>query len=154
MAFCSVLALLIAMQWLLTNQIVAQDQVTVDSSAWDVPGEAVTSYAHPTIDHFAEILDRPVFFKERELPREVVVEAAAPPPTPIRLKLEGVAIATDSRVAVLRSLANNQLLQLSQGMAYNGWKLESVEADSVTFQRGEQTSQLFLELATGYSSRR
>ena len=40
----------------------------------------------------------------------------------------GIAIAGGSRVAVLRNLNGNSLLQLAEGESHEGWTLESIEA--------------------------
>ena len=60
----------------------------------------------------------------------------------------------ESRFAVLRNLADNQLLQLAEGMSHNGWTLESVNANSAAFRRGGQTTELTLDLATDHGRRR
>jgi hypothetical protein len=39
-------------------------------------------------------------------------------------------------------------------MLHNGWTLESVNADSATFTRGGQVSELSLDLATGHARRK
>lgn len=70
-------------------------------------------------------------------------------PTPLLLKLEGVALIGESRVAVLRDLSNNQLLQLAEGMMHDGWTLDSVTAASASFSRGRQTSVLVLDPDSG-----
>ena len=72
----------------------------------------------------------------------VDAKAAPPPPTPLRLTLEGVAMSAGSRIAVLRSQGNNQLLTLGEGMTHEGWTLESIEADRASFRRGGQVTEL------------
>ena len=74
-------------------------------------------------------------------------------PKPLRLKLEGVAIVADSRVAVVRDMENNRLLQLEEGMSHENWTLESVTAARAQFSRGQETSELWLNSADPARSR-
>lgn len=103
-------------------------------------------FVPPDQGEFAEILERPLFFPDRTLPPEPTVAAvAAAPMLPLRLTLEGIAISADDRVAVLRDPANNQLLQLTEGMSHDGWLLESVGKNGVIFKRDAATTELALD---------
>jgi hypothetical protein len=110
-------------------------------------GESV--YLPPRMDDLAEMLDRPLFYADRRMPVPPKPTEAPAALTPLRLKLEGVAITADSRVAVLRDLKNNQLLQLTEGMSHEGWILDEVTASGATFQRGAEIEELALEPDTG-----
>ncbi len=153
LSLCGLLTLIIVAEWLLPPRADAVDELNADSVSVALPALTTATYVHPHIDVFAAILERPVFFKDRKLPLESVAEPVAAP-APIRLKLEGVAIVAESGIAVLRNLADNQLLQLAEGMSHNGWTLETVDADSATFTRGGQVSELSLELATDHGRRK
>ena len=50
-----------------------------------------------------------------------------------------------TRVAVLRNLRNNFLLQLAEGDTHDGWTLDVVNSNSATFSRGEETTELPLD---------
>jgi len=106
----------------------------------------------PTLGALADMLERPLFFADRRMPEPEKAEPP-PPPTPLRLKLIGVAISGDSRVALLRSLVNNQLLHLTEGESHDGWTLDALGAQSGSFSRGPQTTIVPLELE-GQASRR
>lgn len=147
LSLCGVLTLIIVVEWLLPVRADAIDELNAASADLELPTLTSSTYVHPHIDDFATILERPVFFKDRKLPPKPAAEPSAPP-APIRLKLEGVAIVAEARIAVLRDLADNQLVQLAEGMSHNGWTLEAIDADSATFRRGGQVSELSLELAT------
>lgn len=147
LSLCGVLTLIIVVEWLLPVRADAIDELNAASADLELPTLTSSTYVHPHIDDFATILERPVFFKDRKLPPKPAAEPSAPP-APIRLKLEGVAIVAEARIAVLRNLADNQLVQLAEGMSHNGWTLEAIDADSATFRRGGQVSELSLELAT------
>ncbi|MCU7919541.1 MAG: hypothetical protein KZQ95_14470 [Candidatus Thiodiazotropha sp. (ex Epidulcina cf. delphinae)] len=100
---------------------------------------------------FREISDRPLFVEGR-LPPAKPVTAESPPPTqrkPLRLKLEGVAITPDSKVAIIRDLNSNQILRLSQGMNQNDWKVEAVDSTSAIILRDGERLRLDLEIENG-----
>lgn len=153
LAICAVLTLIIVTQWLLATRAQPIRERGADSGRVEFPALSASAYVHPPIDDFAAILKRPVFFKERDLPPEPAAQPV-PAPAPIRLRLEGVAIAADSKVAVLRNLADNKLLQLAEGMSHDGWNLESITADSAAFKRGEEVARLSLNPATGRGTRK
>ena len=67
------------------------------------------------------------------------------PQTPLRLKLEGIAISSDKRIALLRNTADNQLLQLVEGMSHDGWTLEELNSTSGKFIRGSTVTEILLE---------
>ena len=109
-----------------------------------------TSVAHPPTSQLADMLERPLFYVDRRLPEPKAVAAA--PLTPLRLQLEGVALAGGSRVAVLRKLSDNRLIQLAEGMSHDGWTLEAIMADSARFTRGNEVTAL--DLAPAGNARR
>jgi hypothetical protein len=153
LSLCGLLTFIIVAEWFLPDRADVVGQFNADATDIELPKLASSTYVHPHFDEFTAILERPVFFKDRKLPPEPAAEPTAAP-TPIRLKLEGVAIVAEARIAVLRNLADNQLVQLSEGMSHNGWTLEAVAADSAVFRRGEQVSELSLELATSRGRQR
>jgi hypothetical protein len=146
LASASLLALIITIELLLPFEITLVDEATGAVSENEPPHETQSRYVHPHISSFPEILSRPIFFSNREMPAQVVEKSAAPR-TPLRLKLEGIAIATNTRVAVLRDLGNNQLVQLSVGMSHNNWQLTELTSSGATFRRGaDDVAQLTLDL--------
>jgi hypothetical protein len=96
--------------------------------------------------NFTHILQRPLLFEARRMPAAPAV-AAQPkkPQTPLRLKLEGIAISSDRRIALLRNTADNQLLQLVEGMSHDGWTLEELNSTSGKFIRGSAVTEIMLE---------
>ena len=100
----------------------------------------------PALGYYVDMLERPLFYVDRRLPSPPE-EKAAPPPSPLRLTLEGVAIAQGSRVAVLRNTQTRQLVQLEEGATHDGWTLESLDSTSARFKRGEQVTELPLDPA-------
>jgi type II secretory pathway component PulC len=111
-----------------------------------LPAQPESRFVPPDISDFPEVLQRPLFFRDRKLPPEPEPELVTTAPlVPLRLKLEGIAISSDSRVAVLRNTTNQQLLQLAEGMSYDGWLLESVSTDRTVFRRGTEVTELLLD---------
>ena len=134
-------------------QVALHDSANIDTDAErtvaniELPESVPTMFAPRPLDDYSEILERPLFFSDRRMPPEPEVTAEpAKPRSPLRLKLEGVAISANSRVALLRSTADNQLLQLAEGTAHDGWTLQNLTTSGATFRRGEETTEIFLEV--------
>ncbi len=146
LAGCLVLTTIVTAEWSIPYKVAATDEdesgAVIDN---EIPTGAQSRYVHPHIDDFPEILARPIFFSKREMPPEAVARAPAPR-TPLRLRLEGIAIAADNRVAVLRDQGNNQLVQLSVGMTHNNWLLEELTSMSATFRRDDDVAELTLNI--------
>lgn len=105
----------------------------------------IATYMPPTITAFGGILERPLFTPGREPPPEPEpVAAAVVRTTPLRLELEGVAVSTEVRVAVVRDLSNNTLLRIVEGDKHQDWTLERVHPAGVTFSQGDETRELIL----------
>lgn len=139
-----VFALIVTLQLVSPASPSNADEVALPDSDAALPQFGNTALNPPQLAHLADMLERPVFYDDRKLPAPPKDEAP-PPPTPLLLKLEGVAIAGGSRVAVLRNLSNNLLLQLGEGGTHDGWTLESVGSNSASFSRGEQLTELTLD---------
>lgn len=109
------------------------------------------------IASLSEITERPLFTEGRIPPAKPEdsqpVKAQA---TPLRLKLEGVALTPESKVAIITDLQTNELLRLSQGMSHGSWKVTDVSEESVTIQQGPRELILTLEIdeAPGASGKR
>jgi hypothetical protein len=122
----------------------------------DVPGQppapeaaalpTARTYGTPARAAFDEILKRPLFVPDRRPP--AIPPPTAPEPEPqveLPVRLEGIATVGDTRVAVLRDLSNNTGLRLSEGMEFQGWKLDTIEAQRAVLSRGGQVQELILE---------
>jgi len=145
LAGCLVLTAIFAAEWSIPYKVDATDVGESGAAIVDrVPAGAQSGYVHPHISNYAEILARPIFFSQRELPPEAVARAPAPS-APLLLKLEGIAIAADARVAVLRDQGSNQLVQLSVGMSHNNWLLQDITSATATFRRGDDVSTVSLK---------
>jgi len=142
----AILVLVIALEWLLAGNSSPADLDGRGDADISLPAPSDYNYSAPRIDDYPEVVERPVFFRDRTLPPEPEPELVTTAPLlPLRLTLEGVAITSASKVAVLRNTASNQLLNLAEGMSHDGWTLEKVSADRAIFRRGSQTSELLLD---------
>ena len=114
------------------------------------PALARATYDAPDYEAYSEILERPLFTEGRTPPPEqAATESAAATPkkiTPLNLRLEGIALTPEARVAVIRDLASKKMHRLSEGDKHQGWMVESIHATGATLKLGEQTEELTLEL--------
>jgi hypothetical protein len=144
-----VLALVVMGELLLPAQPEAAQIETDDNSSTALPDFGNTRIDAPSLSQLVDLLERPLFFPGRRMPQPEIKKAAPPPPTPLRLKLEGIAIAGGARVAVLRNLNGAGLLQLAEGETHDGWTLDALTSTSAEFSRGAQTNELLLDPSTG-----
>jgi hypothetical protein len=141
-----VLALIVSAEILLPSQPGTANAAAAGDGEIAMPEFGDTTIAAPPIVQLADMMERPLFYIERRMPEPKVEKAPPPPPTPLSLKLEGIAIAGGSRVAVLRNLNGNGLVQLTEGESHEGWTLDELTANSARFSRnGEQSTELPLE---------
>lgn len=143
-----IIALLVALQLLYPATASQATDTTADDDSAVLPDFGDTNLNPPPMNQFVDMVERPLFYVERRMPEPPAAEAP-PPPAPLNLKLEGVAIANGSRVAVLRNPNTRQLVQLEEGGTHDGWTLEAVGSASASFTRGEQVTELLLDPATG-----
>ena len=144
----AVLALVIALQLAYPARTSGFDVEAPADASELLPDFGDTTVSAPTMADLPDVLERPLFFVDRRMP-EPEAAAPPPPPTPLRLKLEGVALSGGARIAVLRNLANNQLVQLEEGGMHDGWTLDSLTSTSASFSRGAQRAELPLEPDAG-----
>lgn len=153
MAANLVIALVVALQLSQTPQPPGSFGSEHDSTSTILPDFGSARLAPPPLSQFVDMVERPLFYVDRRMP-EPPDDVAAAPQSPLRLKLEGIAIAGGSRVAVLRNLNDNGLIQLAEGESHDGWTLEALSSAGARFSRnGEQRTELPLDPA-GSAKRR
>ena len=139
------LAAIVTAELLYSPQSSATTQEAGSAGEAKLPAFTDARLTPPPVSQFVDMLERPLFYIDRRMP-EPPAEAAQAPPTPLRLKLEGIAIAGGSRVAVLRNLNGNGLIQLAEGESHEGWTLDALSSNSASFSRdGDQSTELPLE---------
>ena len=144
------LAACVLLTAVLTMQIHNMVQAKNDSSPGARPAiEQLTreSFAAPGIAAFSEIMERPLFIAGREPPpKPVAVQGVSARLSPLLLHLEGVAITPAARIAVVRDLTSNKMLQLAIGMKHQGWELTAISDNVATFRRGDKSHELTLKI--------
>lgn len=143
----AIVALLITLQLLYPAAASVAMEAPADGKAAVLPDFGDTNLNSPAMSLFVDMVERPLFYVERRMPEPPA--AKPPPPAPLILKLEGVALANGSRVAVLRNPNTRQLVQLEEGGTHDGWTLDAVDAGSASFSRGGQVTELLLDPAAG-----
>lgn len=141
----AVLAALIAVYLLVPAAPSASASEASSVSEAVMPEFGDVALNQPALSVLGEMLDRPLFFADRKFPEPPKNETPPPPPKPLMLKLQGVALAGGSRVAVLRNTSNKLLLQLAEGDVHDGWTLYELTSTSARFSRGPQTAELVLD---------
>jgi len=141
LAACVLLAGILVLENL--NLVQTQDGTSSRTLA-DVNQLERANYTAPGIAAFSEITERPLFREGREPPPVPVQAAVARNISPLRLKLEGVAITPEARIALVRDLSSNKMLHLATGMKHQGWELSSVTNTVATFKRGEESQEITL----------
>ena len=141
-----VLAVVVSAELLLPAQPAAAQAAEMTTDPVNLPEFADATLDAPSLSQLVDLMERPLLYANRRMPQPEVQKAPPPPPTPLRLELEGIAIASGARVAVLRNLNGNGLLQLVEGDSHEGWTLDSLSSTIATFSRsGGQTTELLLE---------
>lgn len=140
------LVLVVAAELFFPAQPAAAQASEITNDPVELPEFADATLDAPALSQLVDLMDRPLLYADRRMPKPEVQKAPPPPPTPLRLKLEGIAIAGGARVAVLRNLNGNGLLQLVEGDSHEGWTLDSLSSTIATFSRnGEQSTELLLD---------
>jgi len=122
----------------------AQAALPPETPATDPP---VTPLAAPELSTLTETVERPLFSPTRRGPQPPppMVEAAAPPPPPAAppaLKVQGVILAGDRTVALLRRDDTGEMLTAHPGDDVSGWHVERIEPGLVTLSGPDGTVEL------------
>ncbi len=121
--------------------------------------------APPPLNHYKEIIERPLFIAERRPPKEEP-EAEEEPEPENEFVLQGVILLPEGKAvlirvdesipvddkkrprgkqAVRRGESKVVRLQMGKDDMVNGWRLEAVEENKVILRKGEETREVLLE---------
>ncbi len=110
------------------------------------------------LESYASILERPLFFPDRELPEiagEESLEEDGPAEsqvTELDARLTGVIITPDRRMAMVTDGKTSKTTVMREGMSLEGdqaaWQLSEISERSVSFAAGEMTAELELKVNT------
>lgn len=115
-----------------------------------VVSAAIPTFSLPSVDNYAETVERPLFAHDRQphqsvaVPKQPQTQQPVRQADPNRFVLSAVVIEGDMRVALLRDPANGKLTRLKEGSSVGGWSLSEVKADSVVLSNGSTTQEVQL----------
>ncbi len=100
----------------------------------DLPAEP--SFVMAPAESFSAILERPLFSPTRRPPAEgtVTIETGEPE---LEVTVVGIIISSEEQIAIIKPKGGSQFVRLSEGDSFQGWILETIEPDRITFQRGD-----------------
>lgn len=123
-------------------------QVHAVESAPDVPVQPLQLPATPlrnlSLAQYRELLERPLFWSERQALQTAAVEVAAPN-QPLAFVLNGVVTSPQSSYALLGKAGGNEVIKAQPGDVVEGWEIESMTKDSVTLHRSGERQRIVLE---------
>lgn len=92
----------------------------------------------PVIDPLAykEIVDRPLFVRDRRPAVVATAEPQAAAPPPPALSLLGVMVLGDERVALLKRDTGGATLSVRKNDSVDGWAVDAIEAEAVVLRVG------------------
>lgn len=150
---CLLAALVVAAELLVPNETEVQvsrhqtEPADVAPSA-DLP-EPAQPVDLPPLEHYSEIVERPLFVAGRR-PEESVAEpvaeapkSAAPAPK-TKVKLTGIVLTAKERSALFYDETQKLSWRLTQGQDMEGWLLAEVQPDKVVLTRGDETQEMLL----------
>lgn len=104
------------------------------------------------IDHYTEILDRPLFRPSRRPAAERIADTlgdalpSRPAQTPdAEFKLVGIMIIEEKRFALIQTIKGRATRRVEVGDEIDGWHVTSLTPDSATLNRGVQSKKIGLE---------
>ena len=100
----------------------------------DLPADP--SFVMAPAESFSAILERPLFSPTRRPPAEgtVTIESAEPE---LEVTVVGIIISSEEQIAIIKPKGESRFVRLSEGDSFQGWILETIEPDRITFQRGD-----------------
>ncbi len=102
-----------------------------------LPGlPAEPSFVMAPAESFSIILERPLFSPTRRPPAEgtVTIESGEPE---LEVTVVGIIISSEEQIAIIKPKGESRFVRLSEGDSFQGWILETIEPDRITFQRGD-----------------
>jgi type II secretory pathway component PulC len=101
----------------------------------------------PPRDTYAEVSERPLFFRSRRpLPPELESTAETPAETSrAAFVLSGVILTGTRRLALLQAQSSPKIARVEEGQEYEGWTIEAIHPNRVVMRRGQEVSEIVLE---------
>jgi type II secretory pathway component PulC len=117
------------------------------------PGEsaqedkAQSGFVMPAQNSYAEVSERPLFFRSRRPPPpELETKEETPADTSrAAFVLSGVILTGTQRMALLQTQSSAKVARVEEGEEYEGWTVEAIHPDKVVMRRGAEVSEILLE---------
>ncbi len=129
-----------ALAWTVYREIQVGAPVPVEAAGRPAPPlpdlPAEPSFVMAPAESFSAILERPLFSPTRRQPATgtVTIESAEPE---LEVKVVGIIISSQEQIVIIKPKGSAQLVRLREDDSFQGWILETIEPDWITFRRGD-----------------
>ena len=93
----------------------------------------------PAISTFAEIVNRRLFTRSRRPAPKKELKVVADAPKPENLDIIGVMISPAGRMALLRTIATNEVVRAFEGQSVGGWEVSAIKPTQIVLRRGDDS---------------
>jgi hypothetical protein len=110
--------------------------------------------ARVPLSQYQEIVARPLFYTDRQMPRPLEQpQASSNPPTvaPPNVQLLGIVITENGRQALIRELPSGQTSRAQAGATVQGWTIDRIEAEHIVLKGQGQAESVPLRVYGGQS---
>ncbi|MEM7426937.1 MAG: hypothetical protein AAF441_12650 [Pseudomonadota bacterium] len=130
--------------------------IATEQSPWSPsrPDGFDLTFKAPPISDFNEILQRPVFNKDRKPykkppppppePEPVKQEPEPEPESPVKLALDGIVIFAGEKMALIRKEADPDSTPVAEGETFAGWTLVELNGNEAVLKKNGKTRGLTL----------
>ncbi len=143
------LVLLIMMVWLWKNapQVVSMHEAPdIQTPSVQLPGSPLRTLS---LDHYQELLARPLFWSERRVLATASPVEALTPHQPLAFVLIGVVTSPQSSYALLGKPGGTEVIKAQPGDVVEGWEIESMTAVSVSLNKSGEKQRIMLDEERG-----
>jgi hypothetical protein len=121
----------------------ASSQEAVSEDVPELPG---MHFSLPPLEHYREIVERPLFMPDRkpQKPEEQAEVTAPGPVNPLQVRLLGTIITPQKREALIEDTVAGRVLHLAPGMPIQDWQVKEIKPDRVVLVRQGQPQELLL----------
>lgn len=114
------------------------------SRAKSPSGPAIASLQIPPVITYQAVVERPLFSDSRRPPAQAAQggQAAQAPQLGAKWRLTGIVMAGDNSFLHVQSIRDRKTVRLQVGMPLDGWQVEEIAPDQVTFTSGGRSETL------------
>jgi hypothetical protein len=93
----------------------------------------------PAISTFAAIVNRRLFTRSRRPAPKKELKVVADAPKPETFDIIGVMISPAGRMALLRTIATNEVVRAFEGQSVGGWEVSAIKPTQIVLRRGDDS---------------